>query len=186
MKIRIALFALAMTPIASAAPVTMQEAIKELKDRGALIGDSALIYGKPMISAEFDEQGYRLVLSQCEKPNYACNITIFSACQIATPLKTSDLISFANTQNQKPTARGTVYTDKDGGLGDVICIRSRRDLHSEDIFDLTDVFTWHSILGDFTDAVEEEKRRITVRDLLGITEDETDIADLKPTSPSRN
>ncbi|MEM1390163.1 MAG: hypothetical protein AAGG45_03700 [Pseudomonadota bacterium] len=158
-------------PVASAESVTARDAVKQLSDRGAIIGDTVLIYGEPMISAKYQDQGYRLVLSQCVQPDYACKITIFSACQMAAPLTATDLISFANEQNKQATARGTMYADRDRSLGDVICIRSRRDLHREDVFDMTDVFVWHTILGDFSEAVETEKRRITVRDLLGVDEE---------------
>ncbi|MEL8055877.1 MAG: hypothetical protein AAGK66_06970 [Pseudomonadota bacterium] len=170
-------FCALFAPVAAAEPVTAQEAMKELRDRGAYIRDSVLVFGEPMISAEFEDQGYRLVLSQCAQPDFACDITIFSACQTAAPLNADDLMQFANRQNQQATARGTVYADRDGGIGDVICIRSRRDLHAEDVFDMTDVFAWHTILNDFSEAVEKEKRLITVRDILGISEsDEVDFA----------
>ncbi|MEM1037003.1 MAG: hypothetical protein AAGI14_09625 [Pseudomonadota bacterium] len=171
-------FCALFAPVAAADPVTAQEAMKELRDRGAYIHDSVLIFGEPLISAEFEDQGYRLVLSQCAQPDFACNITIFSACQTAAPLNMNDLMQFANEQNKQATARGTVYTDRDGGIGDVICIRSRRDLHTEDVFDMADVFAWHIVLNNFSEAVEKEKRRITVRGLLGIDESgEVDFAE---------
>jgi len=139
-----------------------------LRDRGASIRDSVLIFGEPMISAEHEDQGYRLVLSQCVKPDFACNVSVFSACQTAGPLTPDELIEFANEQNKQPTSRGTIYADRDGGVGNVICIRQRRDLHQEDVFDMADVFAWHTILRDFSGAVEAAKRDKQVRDLLGI------------------
>lgn len=157
-----------IVPFAQAESVTAQHAMQELRDRGASIRDSVLIFGEPMISAEHDDQGYRLVLSQCAKPDYACKVSVFSACQTAGQLSPEELISFANNLNKQPTSRGTVYADRDGGIGNVICIRQRRDLHQEDIFDMADVFTWHTILRDFTAEVEEAKRDKQVRDLLGI------------------
>ena len=179
--------AVLFTPVAAADPVTAQHAMKELRDRGAYIRDSVLVFGEPMISAEFEDQGYRLVLSQCTQPDFACDITVFSACQTAAPLNADDLMLFANEQNRQATARGTVYADRDGGIGDVICNRSRRDLHNEDVFDMADVFAWHTILNDFSEAVEKEKRRITVRGLLGISEsDEVDFADNKLPVRSEN
>lgn len=159
---------LLLVPLAQAENVTAQQAMKELRDRGASIRDSVLIFGEPMISAEHDDQGYRLVLSQCAKPDFACKVTVFSACQVAGQLTPAELIDFANAENKKPTSRGTIYADRDGGVGEVICIRHRRDLHNEDRFDMADVFAWHTILRDFTATVETAKRDKQVRDLLGI------------------
>ncbi|WOR15846.1 hypothetical protein RYZ27_04115 [Hyphomonas sp. FCG-A18] len=170
MSIRVAtlLVGLSLIPFAHAEDVTAQQAIKELKDRGANIVDSVLIYGEPILSASIDGQGFRLILSQCSKPDYTCKVTIFSACQVGKPLSRDEMIRFANTQNAKPTSRGTAYVDRDGGIGDVICVRKRRDLHIEDKFDMADVFAWQLTLRDFNDAVEEAKRKRQVRDLLGI------------------
>lgn len=170
MSIRVALaFAgLLLVPFAHAEDVTAQQAIKELRERGARIVDSVLIFGEPMISASIEEQGFRLVLSQCSKPDYACKVTVFSACQVGSPLSRTEMLTFANTQNVDAKARGTVFVDNDGGLGDVICVRKRRDLHIEDKFDMADVFAWQLTLRDFNDAVEEAKRKRQVRDLLGI------------------
>lgn len=164
------LFALALSigavPLATAQSVTLEEAVVELRAQDAVVDEAVLIYGEPVIWAQYEEQGYRLILTQCEGDDYACNITIFSACTRPGTLSREASIEFANAKNGEQSARGTYFVQKDASLGHAICIRLRRDLHKEDDFDIADVFQWHDLLRDFADDVEERKRDSLASDLI--------------------
>jgi len=156
---------------ASAEPLSIQQAMRELENRGAKSLSGALLFGDPVIMGEFDGQGFKLILGSCDRSTLGldCRATVFSACKpvsVLGPQRTFDAI---NAYNRETEARGVLYSDTIIGLGNALCVKVRRDFHGEDVFDLSDISDWKLTIRDFEAYVDGIVRK---RDAEAILSDD--------------
>lgn len=147
----------------------LPEAMQELRERGAKSLDAALIFGDPLITGEFDGQGFNLSLGLCDRDTLGldCRSTVFSACRPVLDMTPLETLEMANAYNLDLDNRGTMYRDNIVAIGEVACMKVRRDMHDEDVFDLADIFDWQLALRDFEDHVEVVLDRRRSKSILG-------------------
>lgn len=157
-------------PMAAAEQLELRNAMQILRDRGASSVDAALIFGEPIISGELHGQGFNLTLGQCDREEeaYKCRVTVFSTCLPVPGLSQAESMQLTNSYNQEFDNRGTMYRDFVPALGDVACLRLRRDLHEEDTFDLSDVSDWNLAVNDFERHIERALQRQRSKNILGL------------------
>ncbi len=154
---------------AGAETLNLQQAMQELRDRGANAVDGALLYGDPVIMGEFDGQGFKLRLGSCDRDTLGldCRSTSFSTCKSISDLSRTEALDIIDRYNGEIDGRGTLYSDAIIGIGSVICVKVRRDFHPEDVFDLSDVYDWKLTVRDFEDYLDETLNRRRAEALLG-------------------
>lgn len=155
--------------MATAERFGLPEAMQELRDRGAKSVDAALIFGDPLITGEFDGQGFNLALGRCDRDTLGldCRSTVFSACRPVIDMSVSETLEMANAYNGELDNRGTMYRDNIVAIGEVACLKVRRDMHDEDLFDLADVFDWQLAIRDFDAHVDSVMDRRHSKNILG-------------------
>lgn len=157
-------------PMAAAERLELRNAMQILRDRGAQSVDAALIFGQPIISGEFHGQGFNLTLGLCDREDeeYKCRVTVFSTCLPVSGLSQAESMQLTNAYNREFDNRGTMYHDFVPALGDVACLRLRRDLHEEDTFDLSDISDWNLAVNDFERHIERALQRQRSKTILGL------------------
>lgn len=157
----------AINGTAAAEPVTIYEAIKELRDRGIQHVDGVTVLGEPLISGQIEGQGFNLKLTNCDTSEYACTVSTFSSCKTVATFSRAQTLELTNTYNNKDDPRGAMYIDDKNSMGSTVCIKTRRVLQEEDKFNMADVFEWQLTLRDFLEYVESEETANTVRSIMG-------------------
>ena len=158
------------TPFAFGAPVSLKEAADQLRDRGAMHVDAALIMGEPMITASLDNQSIVLRMQQCEVEDYRCRTLIFSTCRVTPSVTSTQAAEIALTYNQDFESRGTAYTETETSLGQKLCVKLRNRIDDGDQFNMSDTFEWQLTMRDFFAHVDEGLSRINIGRLLGVEE----------------
>ena len=161
--------AFAVSLIAVSQPLTIQSVMQELRDRGAKSVDGALIFGDPLVTGEFDGQGFSLRLGLCDRDTIGgdCRSTVFSSCIPVPELTELDTLKMIDAYNGELDRRGTLYSDSIVGIGPAVCVKVRRDFHDEDAFDLSDIFDWQLAFGDFEEYLEERLKHQRAKEILG-------------------
>lgn len=150
-------------------PLSIQSVMQELRDRGAKSVDGALIFGDPLVTGEFDGQGFSLRLGLCDHDTIGddCRSTVFSSCIPVPELTELDTLKMIDAYNGELDHRGTLYSDTIIGIGPAVCVKVRRNFHDEDAFDLADIFDWQLAFGDFADYLDERLKTQRAKEILG-------------------
>lgn len=150
-------------------PLSIQSVMQELRDRGAKSVDGALIFGDPLVTGEFDGQGFSLRLGLCDHDTIGddCRSTVFSSCIPVPELTELETLKTIDAYNGELDHRGTLYSDTIIGIGPAVCVKVRRDFHDEDAFDLADIFDWQLAFGDFADYLDERLKTQRAKEILG-------------------
>ncbi|MEL6691432.1 MAG: hypothetical protein AAFQ12_00165 [Pseudomonadota bacterium] len=164
----VAIATAAMT--AQSEPLTIQSVMQELRDRGANSVDGALIFGDPLVTGEFDGQGFSLRLGLCDHDTIGndCRSTVFSSCIPVPTLTELDTLKMIDTYNGDLDRRGALYSDAIVGIGPAVCVKLRRNFHDEDAFDLSDIFDWQLAFGDFKEYLDEHVKHQRRKEILGL------------------
>ena len=150
-------------------PLTIQSVMQELRDRGANSVDGALIFGDPLVTGEFDGQGFSLRLGLCDHDTIGgdCRSTVFSSCTPVPELTELETLKMIDAYNGDLDRRGALYSDAIVGIGPAVCIKVRRNFHDEDAFDLSDIFDWQLAFGDFEEYLGKTLKRKQREEILG-------------------
>jgi hypothetical protein len=157
----------AISGTATAEPVTIYEAMQQLRDREIQSVDGVSVLGDPLISGQIKGQGFRLRLTDCGDIDTGCKVTAFSACKTVATFTRLQSLEMANAYNNRDHPRGSMYVNNSSDAGAVLCVRNRRLLQEEDRFDMSDVFDWQLTLRDFVEFVEAEETSDIVRSIMG-------------------
>ena len=154
---------------AQSEPLTIQSVMQELRDRGANSVDGALIFGDPLVTGEFDGQGFSLRLGHCDHDTNGgdCRSTVFSSCTPVPELTQLETLKMIDAYNGDLDRRGALYSDTIVGIGAAVCVKVRRNFHDEDAFDLSDIFDWQSAFGDFEEYLDNHLKHLRRKELLG-------------------
>ncbi|MEQ3745284.1 MAG: hypothetical protein ABNH53_03515 [Henriciella sp.] len=152
---------------ATAKPITIDEAMKELRDRGMQSVDGVTILGESMVNAYHKKQGFRLKLTGCDSTDHACKVATFQACKEVAVLSRLQLLEVANAYNNQNDPRGSMYVDNKSVLGATACIKTRNVLDDEDKFSMADVFEWQLTIRDFLKYIDSEEASNSVRSIMG-------------------
>lgn len=152
---------------ANAKPVSINEAMKELRDRGMKNVDGVTILGEPLITARLDEQTFHLKLTGCDSSEFRCVNATFSSCKDVASFSRLQSLELANTYNNLDDPRGAMFVDNRNQYATTVCIKKRRVLQEEDVFNMADVFEWQLTLRDFLEFVEAEETAKMVGAIMG-------------------
>lgn len=152
---------------ATAKPITIDEAMKELRDRGMQSVDGVTILGEPLVNAYYKDQGFRLKLTGCDSSVHACRVATFEACKEVAVFSRLQLLEMVNTYNNQNDPRGSMYVDNESVLGSTACIKTRRILDDGDKFNMADVFEWQLTIRDFLEFMNAEETSERVRSIMG-------------------
>lgn len=159
---------LAGTAIASAAaePVTMREAMTQLRNRGANQLDGVLLHGVPVIKGTIKEQGFTASMYQCELPDYDCRVVIARSCIETPSIGGVEALELANTYNLQREPRGYALVSELSPGSASVCVQSRYDLGGENVFNMSETFEWQETVEDFVAYISEASRDAMARSLL--------------------
>ncbi len=146
--------------------VSLKQAVKELRARGAVSVQGALISGAPYILANLDDQSMTLRLNECLDVMEDCRVATFSTCQEFANLSRDEAMTITNAYAAGPQSRGAAYVEGHGSLGQKLCVRLRTNLHAEDKFDLADIFDWQLTMRDYFEYTKGAVSDIQIRSLL--------------------
>lgn len=167
MKYLAALFIMgAAIASAAAEPVTLREAMTELRNRGANQIEGVLLNGVPVIKGTIKEQGFTASMFQCDRPDYDCRVVIARTC-IETPfIGGVDAFELANEYNLQREPRGYALVSQASPSSASICVQARYDLGGENVFNMGETFEWQETVSAFVDYIDAARRSAVARNLL--------------------
>lgn len=151
---------------AAAEPVTMREAMTELRNRGANQLEGVLLHGVPVIKGTIKEQGFTASMYQCELPDYDCRVVIARACVEAPSIGGTEALELANAYNLQREPRGYVLVSELSPSSASLCVQARYDLGGENKFNMSETFEWQETVQAFVEFMSEATRSAMARDLL--------------------
>ena len=148
----------------------LQDAVRELRERGAKSVDAALLFGNPLITGDFDGQGCNLALKDCDRDTHGldCRSTVLSTCLPVHDLSPTETLELTNVYNSELNHRSTMFRDSITGVGEAAWVKLRRHLYDKDTFDLAEIFEWKLTVRDFEDHVVSAQKKNRSKQVFGI------------------
>ncbi len=151
------------TPMASAEPVSLEQAMEIFSIREMKSLRGAYLYGSPAVTGEYQGYGFTVVIRRCENDPKFCYSMRLKSCH-QTVLDADTALEFANLYNEslEPGAASTA-SESDGS---VLCVRDDLNFEGENTLGMAEVFRWQRLMETYAEHVQDEEKAALSRSLL--------------------